>query len=141
MEIDPILIGLQLIPFLIALVGLHFIIYKPMLNYLEEREQSVVQDRAAATGLQEQVQQKVAALEDKLTVARAEANAERARLREQIREEEQTILERARERADAMVAEARAEIAGEREAASRTLRAETEALSRDIARSVLGRPV
>jgi F-type H+-transporting ATPase subunit b len=141
MEIDPILIGLQLIPFLIALVGLHFIIFKPMLKYLEEREQSVARDRSAATGLQEQVQQKVAALEDKLTVARAEANAERVRLREQIREEEQTILERARERADVMVSEARTEIAAEREAASRTLRAETEALSQAIAKSVLGRPV
>ena len=141
MDLDPVLIGLQVIPFLVALVGLHFIIFKPMLRYLERRERSIADDRREAEALQGQVEEKVAELENKLATARAEAASERQRLREQIRAEEQEILDRARERADALVEEARTQIAAEREAARRTLRDETETLARDIAASVLGRAV
>ncbi len=141
MDLNPVLIGLQVIPFLVALVGLHFIIFKPMLRYLGRRERSIADDRREAEVLQGQVEEKVAELENKLATARAEAASERQRLRDQIRAEEQEILDRARERADALVEEARTQIAAEREAARRTLRDETETLAKDIAASVLGRAV
>jgi F-type H+-transporting ATPase subunit b len=141
MEIDPILIVLQLIPFLVVLVGLHFIIFKPLLKVLEERDRNIVEDRRDAEFLDREVTQKMEQLEDKLAEARALANEQRKSLREEIRVSEQEILDRARKESEILLADARRQIATEREAASRALAQETENLSRDIATSVLGRQV
>lgn len=141
MEIDPTLILLQLIPFLIVLVGLYFIILKPMVNVLEQREKNIENDRRDAEQLEQDVESRLAELDEKLTRARAEANAERQKLREEIREREEAVLVRAHEEADALVAEARERIATERDAARKVLRDESEALAKQVASSVLGREV
>ncbi len=141
MEINPILIALQVIPFLVVLVGLHFIIFKPMLRLLAEREKAIVQDRKDAEVLEGEVQQKMTELEERLAQAKAAANADRRERREEIRQREEEILAEARTRAEAMVDEARVEIEREAEAARRTLREESEGLAKDVASSVLGRAV
>lgn len=141
MEIDPILIVLQLIPFLFVLVGLHFIIFKPMLHLLEEREKNIVKDREVAALEEARVKDQMDELEQKLSRAKAKANEERQALREEIRKGEQEILDRARAQGDVLVTEARSQIETERKAASRALREETDALANEIASSVLGRSV
>jgi F-type H+-transporting ATPase subunit b len=141
MEINPILIGLQVIPFLVVLVGLHFIIFKPMLRLLAEREKAIVQDRKDAEELEGQVQEKMTELEERLAQAKAAANADRRERREEIRQREEEILTEARNKAEVMVDKARAEIEAEAEAARRTLREESEGLAKDVASSVLGRAV
>ena len=141
MEINPILIVLQVIPFLVVFVGLHFIIFKPMLRLLAEREKSIVQDRQDAERLEGEVHQKMAELEDRLAQAKAAANADRRERREEIRQREEEIIGAARAKADEVVDKAREEIGREAEAARRTLREESEELSRDVASSVLGRAV
>ena len=45
MEIDAIMIPLYLLPFLTVMVGLHFLIFKPMLKMLQERERAIEDDR------------------------------------------------------------------------------------------------
>lgn len=139
MEINPVLIGLQLIPFLVVLIGLHFIIFKPMLKLLQEREKRIVLDRQDAERMEDDVRGKVDELEAKLADARTQVNAERRQLRDEIKEREEEILGVARAEADQVVDRARQEIEREREAAQRTLREESQALARDAATSVLGR--
>ncbi len=139
MEINPILIGLQVIPFLVVLVGLHFIIFKPMLRLLADREKAIVQDRKDAEELEGEVQQKMTELEERLAQAKAAANADRRERREEIRQREEEILAGARAEAEEMVDKAREEIEREAEAARRTLREESEGLAEDVASSVLGR--
>jgi F-type H+-transporting ATPase subunit b len=141
MEINPVLIAIQLVPFLVVLVGLHFIIFKPMLQILREREKRIVHDRREAEAMQDDVHQKMDELEGRLADARAQANAERRQLREEIRERSEEILGEAREEADRIVDQARAEIGREREAAQRTLAEESETLAREVATSVIGRTV
>jgi F-type H+-transporting ATPase subunit b len=141
MEIDPTLILLQLIPFLVVLVGLYFIILKPMLKVIEEREKNIVLDRRDAEDLEQEVNSKLAELDEKLARARSEANTERQKLREEIRQRDEALLDRARIEADVMVGEARVQIAAERRAASKVLRDESETLAKEIASSVLGREV
>ena len=141
MEIDPTLILLQLIPFLVVLVGLYFIILKPMLKLLEEREKSIVLERRDAEDLEQEVDSKLAELDEKLARARSEANAERQKLREEIRQRDEKFIEQARGAADALVDQARAQIAAERDAARKVLRDESETLAKEIASSVLGREV
>ena len=141
MEIDPTLILLQLIPFLVVLVGLYFIILKPMLKLIEEREKAIVLDRRDAEDLEQEVDSKLVELDEKLARARSEANTERQKLREEIRQRDEAMLGKAREQADALVDQARTEIAAERDAASKVLRDESETLAKEIASSVLGREV
>lgn len=141
MEIDPTLILLQLIPFLVVLVGLYFIILKPMLKLLEEREKSIVLERRDAEDLEQEVDSKLAELDEKLARARSEANAERQKLREEIRQRDEKFIEQARGAADVLVGQARVQIAAERDAARKVLRDESETLAKEIASSVLGREV
>lgn len=135
------LLLLQAIPFLLAVVGLHFIILKPMLAMLAERERNITGFRKEADLLQEEVAAKLAELEGRLGEARAEAAVERARLRVEAAHQEQEIIGAARGRADALLAEARATIAAEHAAASAQLEAQAVGLSQSVASRVLGRRV
>ena len=130
---------LQAIPFLLAVAGLHFIIFKPMLANLKLREESIHGFKKAAEGMHDQVEDKVAELEEKLAQARAEAAAERSRLRVETAGAEASILEAARLRAEEIVQGAREELARDSETARIQLAASADELSRSIAARVLGR--
>lgn len=135
------MILLQAIPFLVTLIGLHFIIFKPVLALLAEREKNIHGFRKEAELLKEEVAGKMAELEERLGSARAEAAAERGRLRAEAVVAEQEIVGAARGRADKLIAEARAEVAAEYATASAQLEAHAAELSRVIATRVLGRDV
>ncbi|MCP4872980.1 MAG: ATP synthase F0 subunit B [Proteobacteria bacterium] len=135
------LLLLQAVPFLLAVAGLHFIIFKPMLAMLAERERNITGFRKEAELLQEEVAGKLAELEERLAAARGEAAAERGRLRTEAAAAEQEILAAARGRAEAHLEEARATLAAEHAAASVQLEAHAAELSRSVASSVLGRQI
>ena len=133
------MILLQMVPFVVVLVGLYFIIFKPMLTMLSEREKNIHGFRKEAELLQEEVSAKLAELEGRLADARAEASVELARLRSEAQSAEQEILAAARQRADVLLEEARKEIAIERAAAEAQIEATLGDLSQRIAGRVLGR--
>tara|TARA_Y100001968_G_scaffold289925_1_gene293303 strand:- start:141 stop:575 length:435 start_codon:yes stop_codon:yes gene_type:complete len=140
-EISPDLIALQTLPFLVVVAGLYFIIFKPMLAMLAEREKNIHGYRKEAELMQEEVDSKMNELEEKLNEARAEAMAERARLRQESLAMEQETLQQARGRAEAFLEEARSTLDEERAAAAVQLKETAEVLSKQIAGSVLGRAV
>ncbi len=135
------MILLQAIPFVVALVGLHVIIFKPMLAMLAERERNIHGFRKEAELLQDEVSGKLAELEERLAGARAEAGAERNRLRAEAKKAEDEILAAARAKADAALSEARATLESDTAAARTQLEATAAQLSRQIASTVLGRPM
>lgn len=141
MNISLDLIALQTIPFLIVIAGLHFIIFKPMLAMLAEREKNIHGYRKEAELMQEEVAVKMGELEEQLAEARVEAMAERSRLRQESLAMEQETLQAARTRAEAFLAEARESLSLDRADASKQLEAAAGALSKQIASSVLGRPL
>jgi F-type H+-transporting ATPase subunit b len=138
---DPIHVGLLALPFLVAVAGAHFILWKPMLAYLEGREETVEKDVKEAAELEASAEQQLSTLEQRLAGARArviDVHSE-ARGRAQAREAE--ILAAARTAAEQRVSEAVAAIATERKAAAAALESTATELSRDIASKVLGREV
>lgn len=135
------MILLQAIPFIVALVGLHVIIFKPMLAMLAERERNIHGFRTEAELLQDEVSGKVAELEARLVDARAEANAERNRLRSEAKKVEDEILTVAHAKADAALKQARATLEADAAASQASLEAAAAQLSRQIASTVLGRSV
>ena len=138
---DPIHVVLLVIPFLVAVTGAHFILWKPMLAYLEEREDTVEKAVKETDELQTSTEQQLSDLEAKLTAARAKVVELKsdARARAQVKEAE--ILAAARSAAEKRIAEAVEVIGTERKAAATALETTANELSREIAAKVLGRDV
>lgn len=140
-EVTLEMVLLQLIPFLLTVVGLNAIILKPMLAYLGERERNIAGFKNEADGLQDEVATKVGELDAKLAEARREAAAERARLRTEAKAAEADVLNTARAKSEAVVLEARTALAAERATASTHLKGTAKQLSSSIASTILGRQV
>lgn len=138
---DPIHVVLLVIPFLVAVTGAHFILWKPLLAYLEEREDTVEKAVKETDELQTSTEQQLTDLEAKLTAARAKVVELKsdARARAQVKEAE--ILAAARSAAEKRIAEAVEVIDTERKAAATALETTANELSREIAAKVLGREV
>lgn len=129
------------IPFLVTYVALHFILFKPLYAYLQERDRSVVTAREEAKELTTRIENRTGSLDTKLRGAREEVATLRASVRGQAREQEATIIEAARTEADVKVHAAVATIRASQEEASAALREAATDLSVDIASQVLGRSV
>lgn len=132
---------MQTLPFLVALVALHFILFKPLLAYLSGRESATVGAREEAARLEAEVQTRMAELEANLGKAHAEARAARAEARVGALAREQEILSQARAEAEVELQQALERVRGESQEASATLRTTAVTLSRDIANQVLGRSI
>ena len=141
LNIDPTMVLLQTIPFLVATAGLYLIIFKPMLKMLAERERNITGFRKEAELMQEEVDEKLEELEEQLVAARAEGQAERAKLRQAALAAEKDMLEAARSKVNEMLEAARAVITKEREQAQADLRNSADDLSKQIAGTILGREI
>jgi F-type H+-transporting ATPase subunit b len=138
---DPIHVLLLSLPFLVAVAGAHFILWKPMLAYLEGREDTVAKAVKETEELQSSAEQQLATLEEKLVSARARVVELHSAARGRAQAKEAEILSAARAAAEARVSEAVAGIATEQKAAASALESTATELSRDIAAQVLGRDV
>lgn len=133
------LVLLQAIPFLVTVVALHHIIFKPMLAYLEARTRAIEGGREEGRRLQEQVAERLAVYEEKLAEARAQVSELRSRKRAEALAEYDRRLAAARAAAETRVNDALAEISEACEAARLQLRRSANELADRIAGQVLGR--
>jgi F0F1-type ATP synthase membrane subunit b/b' len=78
---DTMLVILQALPFFTAVAGLHFILFKPMLSYLQARREATVGERQAAEALREKAGRKMQQWDVALTRAHAEVADFRAQKR------------------------------------------------------------
>ena len=131
---------LQVIPFLVTLVALHFIIFKPMLAYLDAR-------KAAISGVREEARQVMARVEQeqdewnrRLADARDEMAAYRMRLHNGVTRRRNELLQEARRDAEKTVGEALAEIIQAQDSARKQLQEVARSLGVHIAARLLGRP-
>ena len=130
---------LQFANFMILLVVLNVLLFKPLRNVLAARKATIDGDLAKARSLDEQIQAQVAEYEAKLQEARLRGSQERTALRQAALNEEASQLGAANEKASRRLQVLKEQIAGEAESARQGLRSETQALAREIAGKVLGR--
>jgi len=128
-------------PFLVTMAALWFILFKPLLGYLAEREAVSHDARKEATDLNKQVESRLGELQQRLAVARSEVSALRATARAQALQKETEIVADARQLAEARVRDATHQIVAEQRLASEKMKAAAEAMSSEIATQVLGREV
>ncbi|HCH62787.1 MAG TPA: hypothetical protein DFR83_08285 [Deltaproteobacteria bacterium] len=138
---NPLVIVLQVVPYLITLLGLYSIIFKPMIQHLDGREDAIdgAQDRARE--LQEQLAARAEEYESKLNAARIEMTEQRAKRRAEALSEAETMVQAARGEADKQMEGALETIRSEASAAREGLRGSSALLAQQISSSVLGRPV
>lgn len=138
---DPMFALVMTIPFALTFLMLNFLLFRPVREYLEGRDEATVGARHEAKALREQALAKTADLEARLTVAKESVGAKRTAARKAALGEEQAIIDTARKAAEAELATALADISAQATEARETLRGTATQLSTDIATQVLGRAV
>jgi F0F1-type ATP synthase membrane subunit b/b' len=134
---DPLQVALNMLPFLVAIVGMYLIILKPMLTYLLEREVAIQSghDEAART----EINNRMAQYEQQLAEAREEVVALRAAKRAEAQVKYDEVIAKARTQAEAQITSAVGEIGEARSAASIQLKVMSGEIADKIANQVLGR--
>jgi F-type H+-transporting ATPase subunit b len=132
---------LQIGNFLVLLVALHFILFKPLLAIMRERSQSISGSFTDAKAAQDKMQGLLDRYGASLGEARQKAAAAYNALYQQGLDAQRDMIAAERSRAGEQLDRARAEIVAASNAARADLRAEAEKLSRDITTKLLGRAV
>jgi F0F1-type ATP synthase membrane subunit b/b' len=136
---DPIHVLLLTLPFIVAAGSLHFILWQPLLAWLDEREATSSKARHEAHELEGAAAEQLSRIEARLAEARNHVATLRQQARVRALATEAELVAGARAQADQRVTEALAQIVTDKQAASVGLGASAADLSRDIAIQVLGR--
>ena len=132
---------LQFANFMILMVVLNALLFKPLRAALQARREAIESSKAKVHDIDEQVQAQIARYEAQLQEARLQGAQERATLRKAGQEEEARILGAANQTAAEKLQTIKEQIQEEAGTARQALRNETEALAREIAGKVLGRVI
>ena len=139
-DIDKTLLW-QLINFLVLLIVLHFILFKPIRQIMQEREQGI----GSALGDARTAQERVQGLLDQYNVSLAEAKQKAAvsynTLYQQGLDAPRDMIAAERAKAGEMLDKARTEVAAASASARADLKKEAERLSQEITSKLLGRAV
>ncbi|MDH5464734.1 MAG: F0F1 ATP synthase subunit B' [Thiovulaceae bacterium] len=87
LDINPTLLGMTIVLFIVMIVFLNMWLYKPMLSYMESRDASIKNDLAAAGSTDTEVK----GLNDQAQAIIEEAKAEAAALRAKVLEDAKTL--------------------------------------------------
>jgi len=130
-----------IIGFLILMIILNGMLYKPIRQMLEKRESRVSSIQSDVEKYERNAEQLLKDFEMKLAKARSAGQGEMERLKQEAREEEHQISEASSKEADARKQGLMAELASEIDAARKDLKAKVEAFAVDISQKLLGRAI
>ena len=137
----PTLLVLQLIPFAITLAALYYIIFKPMVQYLEAREENIEGARIKAKELEELSEEKINELNDRLKKIRSELNDKRMAARADLMAKYNDTIYKARQEADQEIKEQVALLSKEQDTAREELKDKAQAIAELVASQTLGRSI
>jgi len=131
----------QLINFIVLLVVLHFILFKPVRQVMLEREQNISSAFGDAKTAQDRVQGLLEQYNSSLAEAKQKSAAAYNTNYQQGLDAQREMITAERTKAGEMLDKARAEIKAASSAAQADLKKEAERLSQDITAKLLGRAV
>ncbi|PLX97707.1 MAG: hypothetical protein C0623_14760 [Desulfuromonas sp.] len=134
-------IVLQIINFIVLMLVLNIILYRPLRNIMSQRKETIDGSHARASELEAQIEEKMARYEEKLQAAKLQGNQQKNELRQAAAGEEAKILGEARDEAARQLQTVKDRVAGEADAAGKKLKSDAETLATDIAIKILGRAV
>ncbi len=131
----------QMINFLILMVVLDKILYKPILKILDERDERISGGQEKTKDLQERGDVMFKEYNAKLHDAKVDALSVQSAARKEAQTDSNAIIDEARKQAEDIVAEMRVQMAQEIERAKQEIEPELKELAATIAQQVLGRKV
>ena len=132
-------LGIQIINFLLLILILNVLLYKPILGMIDRRKKQFEDSEAEIRRLQETVEQKMAAYEEKLRQAKTAAVEQKNEIIRQGVDEAKTVIDAVRVEIPGMMEQFHARMDGEIGAARNILTDHSQQLSVKIAENVLGR--
>ena len=129
----------QIVNFLVLMLVLNVLLYKPVRKLLADRAVEIAGGHEKAAALDLGVQEKMAQYEERLRDAKAKASEERGILKKAALAEESVLLEDARKDATDSVNALKGKVAKEAAEAREYLKEQTRSLSLEICEKVLGR--
>lgn len=127
--------------FLVLLVALNYILFKPIRQVMQEREQGISSSLADAKSAQERMQGLLAQYNISLAEAKLKATATFNGIYQQGLDAQRDMIAAERAKASEMLDKARAEVVSAAETARADLKKEAERLSLEITSKLLGRAV
>ena len=137
----PTLILLQLVPFLLTISVLYFVLFKPMLAYLDERDEKIDGAKEKALSMQKQSVDNMNMLKEKTSSLRKEINMLRSEARTQVMNEYNQKLQQARKEADTEIKENASKILADQNLVRSELKMKAREVANTIASRTLGRSV
>jgi len=138
---DPEFFFLQMIPFVVLLLALNLLVFKPMLEYLDERKRRGAGYIQVSRKIRVEADDLKTEYERRFNEARTAILADRAAFITAARDQEKALSADARVKAENQILAFRQELDGVRQRAAATLRKSAQGLSVNIAAKVLGRPI
>lgn len=132
---------IQLINFIVLLVALNYILFKPLRGIMTERAQTISGAFTDAKTAQDRMQALVERYNASLAEAKQKSTAAYNTLYQQGLDAQRDMISAERTKAGELLDKARAEIATASASARAELKGETEKLSREISAKLLGRAV
>ena len=132
-------LGIQIVNFLLLIFILNVLLYKPILGMIDKRKKQFEDSEAEIKRLQETVEQKMAAYEEKLRQAKAAAVEQKNEIIRQGADEAKTVIDAVRAEIPGMMEQFHARMDGEIGAAKKILTDHSQQLSVEIAEKILGR--
>jgi F-type H+-transporting ATPase subunit b len=131
----------QLANFLVLLIVLNFILFKPIRQIMQERELDISSAFGDAKSAQERVQQLLESYTASLAEAKLKAATTFNTIYQQGLDAQRDMIAAERAKGGEMLDKARAEVSAATAAARAELKKDAESLSRDITSKLLGRAV
>lgn len=132
-------LGLQFVNFVILLIFLNKLLYRPLLKVFAERRETIDGSHARAKSLEAEIEDKMQRYQKQLSDAKLVANEERNQLKKAAGEEEAVMLSEARQKATDRLQVIKTQVAAEATEAGKILKSEAETLAGQIATKILGR--
>jgi F-type H+-transporting ATPase subunit b len=132
-------LGLQFVNFIVLLIVLNKLLYKPLHKILAERREKIDGSHQHARDLEASIEAKMQEYQNKIDTAKALANEERNKLKKNALEQEASILSEAHAKSGARLQTIKSQIANEASEAGVMLKKEAENLAGLIATKILGR--
>ena len=132
-------LGLQFLNFVILLLILNKILYRPLLKIIADRSDRIAGLHAGAKDLEADIDEKMQRYQQQLNDAKFQANEERNKLKQAASEEEVKFLTEARGKASSRLEKIKSQVAVEAGEASKILQTEAGALAEQITTKILGR--
>lgn len=132
-------LAIQIVNFILLILILNRLLYKPILGMIDKRKRQFEESEAEVKRLRETVDEKMAAYEERLRQAKVDAVAAKNEVIRQGAEEAKAVIDAVRAEIPGMMEQFQARIDQEVGEATRILQSQSQKLSVEIAEKVLGR--